>query len=555
MRRYVPRTLVTTALAATFATATDAVAQAPAGPPQVLVPALMVEGVDGRVGERVSAEVRDLMEDLSTHGVVSEKDLKAAMARYRLEELDEITARQLAQQMNSQIVMWGTVARGGQGLQADVRFIDVRTGDQLQVEDATGSDHDALAAAIVAEFREKSEGLRLAVQCGEQVMGQQFEAALASCDQALALVPLSSTALAGRAAALSNLQRWPEAATTYAQLLEVDPANQEALIGAGLAASRAGNAEEAAGFYTRYLEINGGDLENRMTLTGRIIQAGDFVSAFRVLEPVIAENRANAELQKNFLLVATAAGQQTAERDSVAARAFYQAGLQAYQALVSSGGEIDAAATRQAIAINNALGNRPAALQIAREATTRFASDASIWSQYASVLEDEGQYAEAVEALTRAIQLDPELENVYVRRGSALLRAGQRDQAIADFQQAVSRGNGALVGQLLYANGAQAYQANRFDDAVDLLTIAEQNATGDTQSKIRFLLGVSLYRQGEEIAKANTQARAAEARRALSSFERAVAMLQATQEPQAAGVLSAAQQYVTNQQAIVAAGR
>lgn len=555
MRRYVPRIMVTTAIAATLATVVETVAQVPEGPPQVLVPALTVQGVDEKVGERVSAEIRDLMEDLGTHGVVSEDDLEAAMKRYRLEELDEITARQLAQQMNSQIVMWGVVQRGGAGLLADVRFIDVRTGDQLEVEDATGDDNDALAAAIVAQFSEKAEGLRLAVQCREQAAAQQFEGALAICDQALALVPRSSSALAGRAAALSGLERWAEAATTYQQLLEIDPANQDALLGAGIAASRAGDRENAATYYTRYLEINGSDLPARLALVGRIIPTTDFVSAFGVLQPAIAENQTNAELLSNFLAVATAAGQQVQATDSTAARPYFEAALAAYQALVNSGAQPDAAAARQAIAVNSALGNRQAAIQIGREATARTPGDAALWSQYASVLEDEGQFAEAAQALTRAMEIDPSLENVFVRRGNLLLRAGQREQAIADFQQSISRGNAQLVSQLLYANGARAYQENRFDDAVDLLGLAEQHASPQTKSAIQFLLGVSLYRQGEAIAKANTEQLAAEAERALASFERAVQMLQATQEAQAAGVLSAAQQYVTNQKAIVAAGR
>lgn len=555
MRRYDPRIMVATAFVASLGSVAPALSQDAGGPPQVLVPTLTVQGVDDRVGERVSSEVRDLLDDLTTHGVVSEKDLKASMARYKLEELDEITARQLAQQMNAQIVMWGVVERGGAGLQADVRFIDVRTGDQLEVEDATGADHDALARAIVSEFQQKAEGLRLAIQCGSQVLAQQYEPALASCDQALALVPRSTTALAGRAAALLRLERWADASTTYGQLLEIDPANQDALLGAGLAASRAGQADAAVGFYNRYLEVNGSDVAARSALVGQIVPTGDFVSAFRVLEPVVAENATNAELQQTFVAVATAAGQQVQEKQGAdAARPYYQAALTAYQGLASANA-VTAAAARQAIAVNIALGNTDAALALARQATTQFATDASVWSQYAQALSDAGQHAEAADALSRVVSIDENFDGAYVRRGSELLRAGRRQEALADLERAVSRGNAGAVAAVLYGMGAQAYQANRFEEASDLLDIASRHAEGDVKSKTQFLLGVALYRQAEAIAKANTSMRAAEAERALPLFQRAVAALQASTEPQAAGVLSAAQQYVTNQQAVIAAGR
>lgn len=559
MRRYVPRALLAAVMAvaaagcaAGTAGTTGSEGGAAGGRYRVLIPDLA-----GPSGDRVADQLRRLVSDMATHTAVAERDMRRAMGQYELEQLDAITARQLAQQMQYENVLWGTISQGGAGLEADVIFVDVPTGDQIQLDDVTAADPNALAQAIYAEVDQTVEGIRQAAFCNDYLSSQQFEQALETCNRALGIVPGSTTALYGKATALLNLERYEEALATYEELLEIDPGHQDALLGAGLAASQLGRSDVAMGFYNRYLEVNPGNVQVRMTVANDIAKTGDYVSAFRVLEPALAENADNVDFQRYLFSIATAAGQavQTAEGPD-AARPFFETALDAYEASFGTGeAELDASTIRQAIAVTNALGDQARALELARDATVRFDTVAAIWSQYATVLSDADRHAEAVQALDRVVQLDPDYENVYIRRAMAKMEAGDRQSALADLQQAAQRGDRENVARVILSMAGPALQANRFAEAAGLLEIAQNYAEGPTRSEVNFFLGYSYYKQGEAIARANTEGSAADARRALEFFRRALPLLEGSAHAQAATVAGAARQYIENQEAILEASR
>mgnify|MGYP006203458779 CR=1 FL=1 len=108
---------------------------------------------------------------------------------------------------------------------------------------------------------------------------------------------------------------------------------------------------------------------------------------------------------------------------------------------------------------------------------------------------------------------------------------------------------------MLYNTGAQAFQANNFAEAASILSTAHNYATGDVRANVAFLWAFSLFRQGETIARANTQGGAADAQRALDFFNRALPLARQSSNPQAAQVISALEQYIANQEAIIAASR
>src|SRR5690606_11073374 len=189
------------------------------------------------------------------------------------------------------------------------------------------------------------------------------------------------------------------------------------------------------------------------------------------------------------------------------------------------------------------------------DATRRFADDPAVWSQYATVLTSAGRHADAIQALSRVIELDPNYENIYIRRAQAQIEAGNRSAALADLELAAQRGNPETVGEVLYGLGARAIQAENFADAVTLLEPAHNFAAANRRSDISFFWGYALYKQGETIARANTQGDAAQAERALQFFRQALPRLQASSNAQAPAVIDASNQYIANQEAIIGAAR
>ncbi len=562
MRRYVPRVL-TMAVLAVSAAACGAGAGMETGDTaatgsryQVLIPGLVsADGTPSREGDQTANQLRGMVANMATHTSISDRDMRRAMSQHSVDQLDEVTARQLAQQMGAFVVIWGTVNPGGQGLEANVRAVDVRSGDEIDLGTTTGANPNQLAQAIFQGFETSIEGVRQAAFCNDYLSSQQFEQALETCDRALGIVPRSTAALYGRATALLNLDRDDEALQVYQQLLEIDPAHQDALLGAGLAASRQEQSEVAMGFYSRYMELEPENVQVRMTVAHDIFQTGDVLSAYRMLEPAIAGNSENMDFQRYFFGVAAAAGQRVMEQqDRAAARPYLEAAMSAYTAAYSGAdAELDASVLRQAIAVNNALGRTDQALQLAQQATQRFPQDAAVWSVYATVLGDARRHTDAIAALDRVIQIDANYPDAYIRRALQRLEAGQRQAALSDLERAAAT-NRENVARVVLRMGSEALNANRFQEAETTLALAQQYASADMRGQISFLQGFAVYRQAETIARANTQGNVAQARRAVELFQRAEPLVRAGQHAQRNQVLEAIQQYIDNQNAIIRAG-
>jgi tetratricopeptide (TPR) repeat protein len=556
MRRFVPRALLMATVAATATACASgggagvALGGDTGGRYLVMIPAL-----EGPSGDRVANELRALVAEMPTHVSIADREVRAKMREFDLQQLDEITARQLAQQIRAELVSWGTLREGGEGLVADIKFIDTRSGDQIDVTGVSGATPRDLAATIFASFSESVEGIRQAAFCNDYLSSSQYEQALQTCDAALVIVPNSTQAQYGRATALLNLDRTEESLQQYERLLQVDPAHQDALLGAGFAASRLERSQEAMVFYNRYLEVNPGNVQVRMTVANDIAQTGDYISAFRVLETAIEENRDDNDFQRYLFSIATAAGQRSQEQgDSAQARQIFGTALAAYEAAFSNGEEMEASALRQAIAVNNAMGRSQDAIRLAREGTVRFADDQQMWSQYATVLSQNAQHAQAVEALTQLIRLNPEHENAHIRRAQAYIQTGQRQPALADLRTAAQR-DPQNAAQVILGLGGQAITAGNFSEAVDILRPALEFAPAAQRGQISFFIGFSLFRQGEAIARANTQGRPQEAERALTFFRQVNQFVQGSGHADAATVSNAAAQYIENQEAIIRASR
>lgn len=553
MRRFVPRALLTAFVAVSAACSAAGAGVDPGGDlgGRYLV---MIPNLEGPSGAEVANELRAHVTEMATHAAINDRAVRSAMSEYDLDELNEITARQLAQQIRAQLVSWGAVTQGGAGLEADIRFIDTRSGDEIAIEDATGATPAELAASIFSRFETSVEGIRQAAFCNDYLSSDQYDRALETCEAALAIVPSSTAALYGKATALLQLERNQESLDVYEQLLDIDAAHQDALLGAGLAASRLDNRDAAMGFYNRYMEVNPGNVQVRMTVANDIAQTGDYISAFRILEPAVADEAENADFQQYLFSIATAAGQRAQELNSPEANEIFSVALSAYEAGFAGEDDLDASALRQAIAVNNALGRDAEAQRLAQQATQRFPDDAQVWSQYATVLSTADDHSGAAQALTRVIQIDADYENAYIRRAQAHLRSGQRQQAMSDLEQAAQRGDRQNVAQVLLALGSESLNANNFDDAATVLQAANEYAEGQQRNQIRFFWGYALYKQGEAIARNNTQGAVQPAQRALEIFRRVPTLIQGTGHNDAPAVLAATEQFIANQEAIIRAG-
>lgn len=523
MRRFVPRVMLAAFVAVS---ATGCAAGAPAGVDptsdfggRVLV---MVPDLQGPQGARVATELRRLITASETHAAVSLDAIEAAMARYQVtpESFDEVRARQLAPLIpgRARLVSWGSVTQSGGTLNADVKFIDPATGDEIEA-DATGATTQEVAAGIYAKFQSAAVALGEVGACNDQVARSNWQEALRACDAVLAVLPTNMSALSGRAQALVELERWDEALATYNRLLEADPTNQQALLGAARAAGQLDRTQEALGFYNRYIDLNAATVETRMAVAGTAAQAGDFATAFELLAPQAAANRSNVDYQKLLFGVSAAAGAQ----DSGNSNRFYSAALDAYSAAYPAGTELDTQALNNAIAIAVALGRNDDAIRLAGAAAQSNPSDAGIVTAYAAALRAAGRHQEAVDALTRLIGANPSAAGAHLGRGLSLLELGQVEQALADFASAAQSGQGEQVSQVLFNAANAAYQAQDWPRAALLGEPAYNYATGPLKASAAQIFVYGSYQQAAALQQANQTARqAGPARQIVTILEKAL---------------------------------
>ncbi|MGH7457893.1 MAG: tetratricopeptide repeat protein [Longimicrobiaceae bacterium] len=528
----------------------------PGGRYRVLIPSFeTATGVSAGAGEQVAAGLREGVVNMATHTAIPAAEQRAAMSYFQVSELTEVTARQLADEMQAQVLVWGTVSSGGAGLEANATVIDVGSGTEVELEPVSAADAGSLGQQVFGAFDRVIQSVRLAAFCNDFLASSQYQRALENCEEALAISPENTAAMYGKATVLVNLDQHQEALELYRDILEITPDNENALLGAGLAASHLERSDEASGYYRRYLELNPGNVQVRLRIAGDVAETGDYISAYRVLEPAISGNQDDVEFQEYLGQIASAAGQQATDQgDDAAARQYFAVSLQAFEIVFAEkGDDLDPSVIRRVVAVYSETGREGEAIEFARTATQRHPDEPMVWFTYGQALRRADRYNEAIDAYTRVLSIDPDYEGVYLERGITRLDSGDRSGAIQDFRRS---GDYRTAAQALLNEASPALNANQWSTAESLLSAAHDFAAGDAalRSQIGFFLGYTSYKRGEAIARANTQGSASQARRAIDLFNQAIGRLQSSGDARAGEIVSAARQFIANQQAIIEAG-
>jgi tetratricopeptide (TPR) repeat protein len=353
-------------------------------------------------------------------------------------------------------------------------------------------------------------------------------------------------------------------------VLAVDELNQDAMMHAGLLAAKLGRTEQSQDYFHRYLELNPENEQVRLKIASDLANAGDPAGALALLEPTIQSGNASGLMLEYAGHIAMNAGMRRGEEtpangNTDEANRFYRTAVQYYTtALETRGDSVDAQVYRNLMLAHHRLGERDRALQFGQRATQVMAEDANTWLVYGDVLAGSNQLDQALRALERAQELNPELPNLTARRGSMLLEAGRVQEAVATIRTGMQRNeisedmSERLAAQVAI-RGYQATQANRHDQALQLYASAREIGKAPrTVAMINFFNGYTLMKQAEPLVKDN--ATAATARRALPMFQQARALLEGAsayteQASTRAQLLSQVAQFIDVADALIKAGR
>ena len=148
------------------------------------------------------------------------------------------------------------------------------------------------------------------------------------------------------------------------------------------------------------------------------------------------------------------------------------------------------------VAANINLGEFQAAVDLSERVLETHASEPSLWSYYADALRRTGQVDEAIAALNRVMELDPEYPNVGARQGQWLLDEGRVQEGISILHSAVARGEQTddAVCDRIFSNAyLQGIQPENWSHAIEVMRMAKDfDITDDMRQKVDFWLGYSI---------------------------------------------------------------
>lgn len=550
----------------------------------VLVPIFQnTAGQKGNFGKDAAKETIKLLEDFPTHKPVEEKTLKDALKQFGVKEeaLGEngcVQGQQMTTHVDAQLVLCGT----WEELDRDTYRVEAEViapgSDSYAMAPFQAADPKDAAQKIMEQFEEYMEGLRVAVYCQDYIGTENWPSAVENCRRAIEMNPASRSATYNLASALWKTGDLDGAKAMFMKVLELDPINEDALLSLGVLAAEMQNTEEAMKHFRDYLTLNPGDVDVRITIATDAAQAGGNEAALQIVEDGMPDATGDDLLRLQEFAGAFAMNAALRQMEASGdmsqvgeARPIVERGLGYLEQVFASKGEAtDVTALKNMLTAYRLLEQYEKATDFGRQAVTHYPDDPALWSTYADALNRADMNDEALAALDRIEQIDPNYSLLHARRALWRLATGNLDGAVTAVEtglqaQQIEPTQADQIAQQITSMGFNdRAQKNQHQAALRYYATAEKVAqTSATRSMIAFFKAYSMYQQAAEAEKPETLATA---RATLPQFQAVLALLRQaseyTQSP-AGGRLEAnrqqliegTNQYIQIQQAIIKRGR
>ncbi|MEK9502068.1 tetratricopeptide repeat protein [Gaopeijia maritima] len=545
---------------------------------RVLVPDLFpTEGQDRGWGEDVSEDLRDMINELSTHQPIDRDDIKDQLDEFDMDmdELTCISTIQLAPQINAGVAFCASFrVEGDNRTIYDIEFRDPNSATTFPMEGFTvhKDEKEEAAQRIAASFDELVQTLRTRDFCFDYAQQEDWEASERTCSQVLEVNASDTGARYQLAQTLRQLDRNEEALANVEQIIEIDPYHEDALNLAGYLATQLDQSDKGREYYGRYLEVNPNADAVRRRIAYDMYTAGDAEGAMLLLEDGL-EGEGATDLMGDLGSYAMEAARQAtpegmAPGDQLPTEvvALYQKAIDALTgAFEVQGDSMEVGAVRNVVSAYVQIGQTAEGVAFAEEALGVYGDDPALLSVYSTALQRMDRIDDAVQALARIEAIDPEYPDLYARQANLFIAADRRDDALPLMQQAVQRGaDPNRMAQLLfsdaYSKGLDSQNPNRnLDYGIEGMEMARSfDLSPELQAQMDFWHGYGLYLKGIAVQEPATLA---SAQSSLPLFERSLPLLRAgaSYAPSVGinpdQIIGNVEQYMEIQNAIIRRGR
>jgi predicted Zn-dependent protease len=417
-------------------------------------------------------------------------------------------AKELGRLLRADQFMQGTARKEGEQWRVDVSMHMVANPQLAQpLQSATGNRAGDAARQIAAELVEARKQLEPFTRCNNAVRDEKWDVAAAAAREGIALYPRATIA---RVCLLNAMfgQKAPDAdqLKLSEEILAIDSRNFRALSIAGDIYRRTNQQDKMIQAYTGLIAAdpsNTGLVEN---VTKAIAGAGNPAIALPIIRKAVEDNPGDAALLRTQFLV------------ELAARETKTALKTGEDLVLLDTAQADTNWFIRMSAAYQSDSQPQKAVETVAKGVAKFPSNAPLQVVYAQQLRGAGQTQQAVEALKRALAIDPNVERGQAQLAQLFMDLKQPDSAYATLEVADKGADSVLVGDLALAfaqarsreartSGAEA----DYKSALAFADLSDKNAmTPEKRQLAKFLTGATQLTYGQSLLKAGAEGRRCE---------------------------------------------
>ena len=466
-------------------------------PPEA-IPRVMVatfQAADKELGVKAADELRSRIErdvDARKVVVIPKVDINKTLeaSGYPANEaLQPNDAKALASLLRADEYVDGVVTKTPTGVKVEARLIlarDQNLGQPLPVVEV-GRVEQA-AAAISKSYQSAREQLAAEKQCYTLFREGKNAEAVAQARSALGKYPNGTIAMVCMANAYSAAKQQDSVVAVAERIIAIDPRNIPAL--RHLAEIyQAKNDPKAVPILTRLMAADPGNDKLREDVITLLVRANKAATAVPIVEEALAQNPGDPKTLNLAWRLYFAANQFDKALN------IGEEMIRADTALADSTYFFRSAAAASSV-------NPARAAQIVSQGLAKFPNSSSLLVVQANTLSKAGQNAQALQAINRALAVNPKVENGYAQKILILTSMNVPDSVLNTIRTAQAAGvDKKTLGQLALKMGSDSYKAgnaskNRTDlaRAVQFLSLADQL---EPSASAKFLSGASSFLIGQ----------------------------------------------------------
>ncbi|MCU0619308.1 MAG: hypothetical protein MUF40_05320 [Gemmatimonadaceae bacterium] len=411
------------------------------------------------------------------------------------EPLSQNDARELGRQLRAEQYVAGTVKKEGESFTVEAMMHLVRDPSLAQpLVSASATKMGDAARAVALEVRAARAQLEHEQRCVNFAREQKWAEAAQAAKDGIAAYPRATIA---RTCLLNVLveQKAPEAEqlAMAEEILGLDSRARRALAIAGDIYRKQGKTDEMIRAYTGLIAADPTNSRLVEDVTKAIAGAGNPRVALPIIRKAAEDNPGDPALLRTRWLVELAARE-------------YKAGLATGEEMVA----LDTAMADTSFFIRQAAAyaadSQPAkGAELLARGVQKFPDNAVLGVVYGQSLRTAGQTQQALEAIRKAIAMDPQVERGYASLAQLYVDGKQYDSAYAALMSAAKGTDSSFVGPLALAFGnVRQKEAGTskapadYASALQFLTLADQKAaTTDGKLQALFLIGTTSVAYGQ----------------------------------------------------------